>query len=112
MADKPEAIVKKAVKALLHEHKAWFNMPVPTGYGVPMLDFVGCHRGKFFAVETKAPGEKLTPRQEYTKAQMEAAGGKVFVVGREVIRRTHPGGVSFESYSGMVELEAWLLLHS
>lgn len=112
MADTPEGRVKKQVKALLKEHGAWFNMPVPTGYGVPMLDFIGCHQGKFFAVETKAPGEKLTPRQEATAALMEAAGAKVFVVGMGFIRRTQPGGVSYESYTGMVELEAWLLLHS
>lgn len=113
MAETPEAKVKKKVKALLEEHKAWFNMPVPTGYGIPMLDFVGCHRGRFFSVETKAPGAKLTPRQEFTKAEMEAAGGAVFIVGEHILVVKNPSGTyNFDTYSGMVELEAWLLLHS
>jgi hypothetical protein len=55
-------------------------MPVQTGYGAPALDFLLCVRGKFIAIETKAPGKKLTPLQETTKAQIEAAGGLVLEV--------------------------------
>lgn len=110
MAATPESKVKKAVKELLIEHGAWFNMPVPAGYGEPLLDFIGCHRGAFFAVECKADGKKLTARQTFTKESMEAAQGKVFVVG-EGMMQIKGGGHTIEKYTGMTELEAWLLLH-
>lgn len=110
----PEGKVKARVKKLLDEHGAWHNWPVPAGYGIPMLDCVGCHRGEFFAVETKAPGQHMTPRQQFTKDEMEKAGGKVFVIGvfelNEISVERDPdtwpahGG----EYSGMAELEAWL----
>lgn len=106
MSTTPEGKVKQLVKRMLDEHKAFHNWPVPTGFGVPVLDCFGCHRGRAFMIETKAPGERLTPRQEFTKEQFEAAGGRVFVIGEEATpNATHP-------YSGMFELEAWLLLHS
>jgi len=98
----PESKVKDKVKALLDEAGAWHNWPVPAGYGIPMLDCVGCHRGEFFAIETKAPGQHLTPRQEFTKTQMELAGAKVFVIGESV--EDNPD----TWYSGMAELAEWL----
>lgn len=102
MAKTPEGHVKSKVKRLLEEYKAFHNWPVPTGYGAPMLDCVGCLNGKFFAIETKAFGKKLTPRQQLTAQQMEAAGGKVFVVtGDEV--EDDP-----DTWVGWLELEAWL----
>lgn len=55
-------------------------MPVQTGYGAPALDFLLCIRGRFIAIETKAPGKKLTPQQEITKTQIETAGGIVLIV--------------------------------
>jgi hypothetical protein len=48
--------------------------------GKPCLDCNGVINGKRFDVETKAPGKELTPRQLQTKAELEAAGGKVFVI--------------------------------
>jgi cytochrome c1 len=104
----PEGKVKARVKELLNEHGAYHHWPVQTGYGEPTLDCVGCHRGKYFAIETKAPGEQLTPRQNFTKEKMEAAGAKVFVVGEHWL--DDYGQKEF--YSGETELEAWLLLHS
>jgi hypothetical protein len=85
VASTPEGRVKNLVKCLLSEYNdaMYFNMPVPTGYGVPMLDFVGCYHGQFFAVETKAPGKKPTRRQNLTIAQMSEAGGAVFVIDGE-----------------------------
>jgi hypothetical protein len=78
----PEGAVKNKVKRLLATYgkDLWYDMPVPGGYGKPTLDFIGCYRGYFFAIETKAGRGKLTPRQELTKKQMERACGKVFVV--------------------------------
>lgn len=77
----PEGRVKRnvnnALKPLAH---LWKFMPVQTGYGVPALDYLLCVRGRFIAIETKAKGKKLTTRQLQTKAELEAAGAKVFVV--------------------------------
>lgn len=71
-------LVKKALNALGED--CWRFMPVQTGFGAPALDFLICYRGRFISIETKAPGKKLTPMQQGTKAAMEAAGGLVFEV--------------------------------
>lgn len=54
--------------------------PVQNGMGAPGLDYYCCANGLFVAIETKVLGKNLTPRQETTKAQIERAGGRVFVV--------------------------------
>jgi len=84
MASTPEgkvkAKVKKAFEYLRHEgYEIYYHMPVQNGMGAPTLDFIGCFRGQFFAIETKAPGKKPTERQLTTIADMERAGAKVFV---------------------------------
>lgn len=71
----PESKLKAKVKAFLKKRGAYFFMPVPSGYGTPTLDFIGCYKGRFFAIETKAPGKEPTMRQEVTLAQMRTAGG-------------------------------------
>jgi hypothetical protein len=78
----PEGKVKKMVKKALDTLGAdcWRFMPVQTGFGSPALDYLLSIRGRFVALETKAPGKKLTPLQEGTKAAIEAAGGIVLVV--------------------------------
>lgn len=38
-------------------------------------DFLFCIQGKFFSVELKAPGGKMTPSQESTMGSVKAAGG-------------------------------------
>jgi hypothetical protein len=103
-----EGRVKEDVKRLLKRYNAYYFMPVQQGYGAPGLDFHGSCRGRAFAVETKAPGKSLTPRQEITKRDMEAGGMKVFVVGE---RSWTTGGNNRGAvvYSGETELEAWLL---
>lgn len=73
-----KAKVNKALKALGTD--CWRFMPVQSGYGSPALDYLLCIKGRFVAIETKAPGNKLTPQQQGTKAAMEAAGGIVLVV--------------------------------
>jgi len=78
----PEGRVKaklnRALKPL--EPWVWRFMPVQNGMGAPGLDYFLCVNGRFVAIETKAPGKKLTPRQETTKAKIIAAGGTVLVV--------------------------------
>lgn len=76
----PEGKVKQKVKALLKEAGAYYHMPVQNGMGAPTLDFIGCHQGNFFAIETKAPGKVPTARQEQTITEMRRSRGAVFVV--------------------------------
>lgn len=99
----PEGKVKDRVKKLLkqHEPRLWQHWPVQAGYGKPCLDCHGCYDGFYFAVETKAPGKKPTPRQEVTIEQLQASGAAVFVIGE---RETDD---EFR-YSGMEELADWL----
>ena len=81
MATTPEGKVKKTVSTLLKSVDGLFyTMPVPSGFGESTLDYIGCYRGKYFAVETKAPGKKPTDRQQAIIAKMRAAGGAVFVI--------------------------------
>ncbi len=77
----PEGAVKRKVSKLLKSYAPdlYYAMPVPGGFGKQGLDYEGCYRGKFFAIETKAPGKKPTERQELTMRQMRAAGAIVFV---------------------------------
>jgi len=77
----PEGKVKNLVKKLFEKYDyLYYHMPVQSGYGAPSLDFICCHMGRYFAIETKAPGKQLTPRQEITVSGIKAAGGAVFVV--------------------------------
>lgn len=78
----PEGRVKKKVKEIINKYGSgvYSHWPVLNGMGKPTLDCVGCANGVFFSVETKAPGEKLTPRQEITRNDMRIAGGTVFVI--------------------------------
>lgn len=77
----PEGKIKEQVKKVLKKYPwVYYHMPVMNGMGAPTLDFVCCVNGRFFAIETKAPGQKLTPRQTITVGDMKLAGGYVFVV--------------------------------
>ena len=89
----PEGKVKAKVKELLKEHGAYWHCPVQNGMGAPSLDFVCCHRGLYFAIETKAWNKQPTPRQEITINQIRLAGGLAFVVNES---------------EGMNELREWL----
>lgn len=93
----PEGKVKAAVKKVLTPRQQQGTLyavwPVPSGYGESTLDCVGCYRGQFFAIETKARGKKPTPRQSRCIDMMVAAGGKVFVV---------------DSVEGAAMVEKWL----
>lgn len=110
-----EERVKNRVKKLLTKYGASYFMPVQSGYGSTSLDFLACHKGRFLAVETKAPGKHLTNRQELIKDTIEAAGGRVFVIGELFIPGDHVGYASGkvsmkDTFSGLEALEGWLLL--
>lgn len=98
-----EERVKKRVKKLFVTYDVSYFMPVQSGYGSTSLDFLCCHKGRFLAVETKAPGKFLTTRQELIRDEIQAAGGVVFVVGEEY-------DPDYKKFSGEEELEGWLLL--
>jgi hypothetical protein len=93
----PEGKIKARVKNLLADNERWgyiyTHWPVPSGYGEQTLDCIGCYHSRFFAIETKAPGKKPTPRQEYTMENMRRAGVAVFVIDSD----------------DLTELELWLL---
>jgi hypothetical protein len=88
----PEGRIKKAVKDFLYAQGVsslarpcnpsygYYIMPVPAGIGSSTLDFIGCCRGVFFAIETKAPGGKLTARQKVIAEMILTGAGYVFIV--------------------------------
>lgn len=83
MAMTPEGRVKAAVKTFLKSKGAWYCMPIGTGYGnsgVP--DFLVCWRGRFIAIETKAPGKRgnTTVMQDKQIMGIHQAGGSAVVV--------------------------------
>lgn len=115
----PEAKVKARVKKILKAAGAYQHWPVQTGYGAACLDCHGCYKGRYFAIETKAPGKHPTPRQLLTIEDVENAEGKVFVIGESVIHRRGDTVqvlrgpfktyiTQSDIYSGEPELEAWL----
>jgi hypothetical protein len=71
----PEGCVKKQLKSWLNSQRVLHFWPVPTGYGSPMLDCFGSYRGRFFAVEVKAPGNRPTPRQQAAMSNISHKGG-------------------------------------
>lgn len=90
----PEGLVKRKISKVLQAYGVYYEMPVPSGYGKQTLDYTGCHRGHYFAIEAKAPKGRTTPRQELTMATMRKAGGKVFLV---------------RDAETLAELEDWLI---
>jgi hypothetical protein len=83
MAVTPEGKVKAGVKKYLASVGAWYAMPMGTGFGssgVP--DFLVCWQGKFFGIETKAPGKLkgTTTLQKLQLAAIQAAGGQSIVI--------------------------------
>jgi pantoate kinase len=81
MANTPEALVKKRIRKILEDSKAYFAMPIGTGYGnsgVP--DFLVCHQGNFIAIEAKAGKGKTTALQDSHLAKIRAAGGIALVI--------------------------------
>lgn len=98
----PEATVKKNIDKILKRYhpRMFIRKPVRTGMGAPMLDYHNCYRGQYFAIEAKAFGKEPTEQQKITAAEVEAAGGTVFVI---------TGADPFnETLVGALELVEWL----
>jgi hypothetical protein len=70
-----EGHVKAGVKKYLASIGAYQFWPVQMGYGKRSVDCLGCYRGRFFAIETKAPGEIPNPSQNLVIKQVRDAGG-------------------------------------
>jgi len=75
-----EKTVKAAVKKRLKEIGAYQFWFVPFGMGDTTVDCIGCYKGRFFGIETKAPGKLPTLRQKFTLERIKAAGGQTFVI--------------------------------
>lgn len=93
----PESKVKKEIVAYLDSLPECWHVGYHTvGYGrrgVP--DRLVCYRGRFVALEIKAPGGKATPWQERCIAEVNEAGGVAAIVSsvdhvRNIIE-LHPG---------------------
>jgi hypothetical protein len=87
----PEGVVKDVVKTFLKERRVaslsrpiadavgYYHMYVPSGYGDPQLDFTGCYKGRYFAVETKARGNTPSAMQNLImKAHQNALGFSIW----------------------------------
>jgi pantoate kinase len=84
MATTPEAKVKAKIKAILKTYKAYYAMPIGTGYGssgVP--DFLVCLNGEFLAIEAKAGKGVPTALQLKNLREIEAAGGRTLVINEQ-----------------------------
>lgn len=81
MASTPEAAVKKQIRKILDTTRAYYAMPIGTGYGnsgVP--DFLVCHKGKFLGIEAKAGKGKTTALQDMHLEKIRESGGMTLVV--------------------------------
>lgn len=81
MATTPEAKVKAQIRKILDTTRAYYAMPIGSGYGnsgVP--DFLVCHNGRFIGIEAKAGKGKTTALQDAHLERIRAAGGLALVV--------------------------------
>jgi hypothetical protein len=77
----PEGKVKAKVKAILGFFGVEYDMPVSSGFGKQQLDFCPVSvNGHLLLIETKAPGEKLTPLQRVTAMRWLKTGASVFII--------------------------------
>ena len=56
-------------------YKAWQGMGSMPG----VSDIIGCHKGKFFAIEVKRPDGKPTDNQVQFQLRVREAGGIAFI---------------------------------
>lgn len=90
MAMTPEAAVKAKVKKMLDLWGAYYFMPPANGYGrAGIPDIVGCHNGKFFAIECKAGKGKTTALQDRELTRIQEAGGGAIVVNETNLPDVH-----------------------
>jgi hypothetical protein len=86
MGIKPEALVKKKIRAILDEFEAYYAMPIGTGYGnsgVP--DFLVCCNGRFIGIEAKAGNNQPTELQKHNIQRIFDAGGYALVINEDTL---------------------------
>ena len=78
----PEGKVKAKITKLLkkYEPDLWYFMPVPGGFGVRTVDYIGCYKGVMFVIEAKRPGKDATDLQKLTMQAVRKAGGAAFMI--------------------------------
>ena len=78
----PEGTVKAEIKTYLKTlaPRLWFFSPFMSGYGASGIpDIIGVYKGRFFAIEVKAPGGRPTVWQMRMLAGIARAGGLAIV---------------------------------
>jgi hypothetical protein len=76
-----EADVKREVKRILDRIGAFYFMPPSGAFGrTGISDFIGVHRGKFFAIETKFGRNSATTMQLRFGMNVQTHGGVFMVV--------------------------------
>jgi len=81
MAMTPEAKVKKAIRKILDEYKAYYSMPIGSGYGNSGTpDFLVCYKGRFIGIEAKAGENKPTTLQYDNLHRIQQTGGIPLVI--------------------------------
>jgi hypothetical protein len=75
----PEGKVKEEIKKGLAERGIWYTMPVQTGYGRRVVDFICCWDGLFLAIEAKAGKNKPGAFQRAILDDIEMSGGRTVV---------------------------------
>lgn len=77
----PEGRTKDRLRQILARYPGIYTYwPVPSGYGRKTVDVLGCWRGRFFVVETKAEDKKPTLLQHQELNRVETAMGMAFWV--------------------------------
>ncbi len=76
-----EAKLTKKIKKHLESLKpdVWFYKSSDR-YSSGIPDFVGCYKGKFFAIEVKAPGKKPRPLQQFVIDSIKKSEGSCIYV--------------------------------
>lgn len=76
----PEGKIKDKVRTILKARGLYWFMPVQTGYGKRTLDILVCAYGFFLAIETKKPGDDMSPFQDFIAAEMRSSNGLAMCV--------------------------------
>jgi Holliday junction resolvase len=73
-----EQKIQKKILDELARRRVWATKIITANRnGVP--DILACHRGRFYAIEVKQPGQKASPIQNVQIERIRAAGGTAFV---------------------------------
>ena len=113
MALTPEGKVKARVKEILKRRGVWYCMPRGQTFGRSGIpDFVCCHMGRFFGIETKAGRGKATPLQLRELNDIVAHFGCALIVWEANVEQVEAlldfveGNCNVNTYKGIEDEEA------